>query len=383
VSTYTPDALGRVVQTRRIDRGLSQEALGRAAGYAGGAAVSISRLENGKLTPTPERLSGIAGALGMTSDALLELAATQTRAGSARTDQSLEDRIAEIRRQSEMSRRVIAALDEFAEASRASNTAFLLPLRDRSAQLDGIDPPPLSPADLASENPTGSDATTRLLITRYGLARALRDPSSGSGTDAAFRGLLETTARVAAALDGPESGLMRGAAGIGGLGVALGLARPALGRTALPAAIAAGTAVVTLGGILLGMARRNRAQQQRLAAEVAEVELQIDETRAGVEALLDLVPRATEILRYIEVHAAHALNRWAERIGSESVGWRTLDEAQRTQYDRFVEIGAAQVQIETLDFSALLDGGDAERPQRIGFADDILRTSRDLVRSYV
>src|SRR5229473_3064565 len=73
------DALGQVVHDLRRKKGWTQEKLGREAGYQSGAGVSISRLENGRLKPTPERFEGIAKALGLFSDALAELVEETSR----------------------------------------------------------------------------------------------------------------------------------------------------------------------------------------------------------------------------------------------------------------------------------------------------------------
>ena len=65
---YSPEALGQVIRELREARTpkLSQEELGRKAGYRTGAGVSMSRIENGVTRPGPTRLEGIANTLGLT-----------------------------------------------------------------------------------------------------------------------------------------------------------------------------------------------------------------------------------------------------------------------------------------------------------------------------
>src|SRR5215204_78041 len=65
---YSPAALGQVIRELREARTpkLSQEELGRKAGYRSGAGVSMSRIENGVTRPGPRRLEGIATTLGVT-----------------------------------------------------------------------------------------------------------------------------------------------------------------------------------------------------------------------------------------------------------------------------------------------------------------------------
>src|SRR5262245_25851526 len=58
---------------------MTQDALGRAAHYGAGAAVSISRIESGLTRPGPERFAGIAIALDRTPAQLEAEAAERTR----------------------------------------------------------------------------------------------------------------------------------------------------------------------------------------------------------------------------------------------------------------------------------------------------------------
>src|SRR3954447_26509647 len=80
VADYSLEALGQVVKRLRREMGLTQEELGHAADYGKGAGVSISRLENGRLEPTPERFAAIARALGVGVEELEERAAEETTA---------------------------------------------------------------------------------------------------------------------------------------------------------------------------------------------------------------------------------------------------------------------------------------------------------------
>ena len=69
------EVLGRVVRELRTAQKLTQTELGTRAGYRSGAGVSISRLENGQLSPGAERLQGVAEALGLTLEELAARAA--------------------------------------------------------------------------------------------------------------------------------------------------------------------------------------------------------------------------------------------------------------------------------------------------------------------
>jgi transcriptional regulator with XRE-family HTH domain len=78
VVDYSNEAFGQVVRDGRTRRGLTQEELGRAAGYRTGAGVSISRVEAGLVRPGSERLAGLAEALGLTEADLEARAAALT-----------------------------------------------------------------------------------------------------------------------------------------------------------------------------------------------------------------------------------------------------------------------------------------------------------------
>src|SRR4051812_145516 len=84
---YSKEALGQVVRGLREHKGVTQEELGRVAGYGTGAGVSISRLESGILRPSRERLAGIARALGLKPEELEDRVARQ----AARDEASAAD----------------------------------------------------------------------------------------------------------------------------------------------------------------------------------------------------------------------------------------------------------------------------------------------------
>lgn len=64
----------------------------------------------------------------------------------------------------------------------------------------------------------------------------------------------------------------------------------------------------------------HRRQQQETTAKLAEPENKIDESQRNVDALRAVMPRATELLEYIAMHAGHALDRWETETGQTSLG---------------------------------------------------------------
>src|SRR5687767_7285437 len=88
---YSRDALGQVIEKHRVAKGLTQQQLGELAKYQAGAAVSISRVESGRIHPGQARRSDIAAALDLTlaelesaaADLTKEIAAGKAPAGRA------------------------------------------------------------------------------------------------------------------------------------------------------------------------------------------------------------------------------------------------------------------------------------------------------------
>ena len=134
----------------------------------------------------------------------------------------------------------------------------------------------------------------------------------------------------------------------------------------LMAAVAVGTVVATILE-RQATAKRNRRQQES-AAKLAEAEADIAATQANVEALLDVIPKATAILQYIAVHATHALTRWGNEIGESPVPWKDLSESDQQRYQDFVAIAAAQLAVATIELQNLATsrGDDLDRADRSG-----------------
>jgi len=129
--------------------------------------------------------------------------------------------------------------------------------------------------------------------------------------------------------------------------------------------------------------QRNRKQQRDLAARLDEAETEIAENQPNFEALRKLIPKATEILEYIAVHAGHALTRWYDQIGQGPCDWDSLSVAERQRYEDFVEIAAAQLAVATIDFENLMAsrGGELERSSAL--VEEMLTQSRKIITAYV
>jgi transcriptional regulator with XRE-family HTH domain len=353
------EALGQVVRELRTSKRLTQEELGKRAGYATGAGVSISRLENGQLMPGVERLHGVAEALGLTWGELesraskLKSAETtaKTSSNSLGTER-LEHRIKRIQEEIAARTESVTALSQaFSSAEERASKDFFMRFLEVAARLEGAPQPaqtlrkdnaPHADVDEEPANPleAASDVVGQLLAGGTGSAATL--------TLALLRG---------------------GAFAAGGVG----------GNKGLAGIIAAPAVLLLAAGGLVWMVKRNRQQQQELAAKLDLAEAELNATEQGFEALKDILPRATVILSYIAVHAAHALNRWETQIGPAPVIWDRLSSDEQMRYQDFIEIAAAQITIQTIDaqrFLASTEGHDLN--QLIAQTDKALNQSHDV-----
>lgn len=388
------DALGEVVHDLRRKKGWTQEKLGREAGYQSGAGVSISRLENGRLKPTPERFEGIAKALGLFSDALAELVEETSRkpeSSKSGGSMSTEQRAARVQRRVDGRKQLVTDLGQaFNDAHDRAKDDFLMRLVEIAARVDGAPPP--DPTQLVGDDTTDGDEVEAEVVygiefTRFGVAQALAATAGGAAVAASAAyptftaAVAGSAASAVAAIPGPTSvaatnGFLaalrvgtpaeRGSASAGRIALLTGLALSALGTTAI-----------------LMMQQRNRQQQRELTAKLDEAEAELAESQPNVEALRELMPEATEILDYIAVHGGHALNRWDAHIGQGPCQWLSLSGAEQQRYQDFVEIAAAQLAVAAMDFENLMTERGAELERATAVAHEILSQARKTVTSHV
>jgi len=397
MADYSLEALGQVVKRLRRAKGLTQEELGDAAGYGKGAGVSISRLENGRLEPT-DKFTGIARALGVSTQELQKHATEETAAqqgaggDGARTH---ADRIAAIVRASERRKQLAPELDAFNEARKRAERDFLMTFRELAAHVIDAraqDEDQLVHGGGAETDEAEAEAAYQIRFTQYGVSQALADPAGSAaiggavGSAAAYLAFTEAVALGTAPLGATGLPLTGAATVLNGLRAAMGVGRSArIGSAAgginLVAAVAVGAAVATIVD-RQATAKRNRKQQES-AAKIAAAEADVAMNQANVDALLDVIPRATEVLDYIAVHASHALTRWGAQIGEDPVLWEELGEAEQQRYQDFVAVAAAQLGVATIDFQELATSREADLDQATALADQILIQSQRAITSRV
>ena len=181
--------------------------------------------------------------------------------------------------------------------------------------------------------------------------------------------------------------LLAGAgAALNGLRAAMGVRRSA--RVAGPAGGVNLVAAVGLGAVVATIldrqasAKRNRKLQES-TAKLAAAEADIAANQANVEALLEVIPRATEVFDYVAVHASHALTRWGAQLGEQPVPWRKLSEAEKQRYQDFVAITAAHLAVATIDLHELATSRGADLDQATAVVDQVLIQSKRAIASRV
>jgi transcriptional regulator with XRE-family HTH domain len=391
VADYSLEALGQIVKRLRREQGLTQEELGNAADYGKGAGVSISRLENGRLEPSHDRLVGIASALGVSTHELEERAADETTARQIQAQDgnpTQEERISAIIRESDRRQQLHEELKLLAVARDRANDDFLMKFRATAARVvyaPSPDSADLAKGDAAQDNDEDTEAAYQIRFTRYGVERAL---AGGTADPIDYADFTEAVALGAAA----AGAAALGASSLGdtarkGFLTAVGLGRR--GSRAVGTANGVGLAALFGVGVVAAAlldrqlnTKRTRRRQES-AAKLAAAEDEIAQNQPNVEALLDAIPRATDTFDYIAVHAAHALARWESQIPEGSVAWEELGQPQQERYREFVDIAAAQLAIATIDLQELATSRDGELEQASALADQVLIQSRRTITSRV
>lgn len=415
---FSLEALGQVIQESRSELGLTQDELGRTAGYGAGAGVSISRIENGLTKPGRSRFEGIARTLGMTPEALEHLAEERTvwpiesPTSSSGNDASVKERVQRVQAEVERRTTLISKLvDEFNEAhDRARDGFFMRFVQIADAIEDAPQPDPRMIAEDDVED-ASSEAAYRLRFTSFGVANVLAGGAGGAAAGAAIGGAAAYGTFMAAVSFGSAStgtaiaGLSGVAASnaalalLGGGTLAAGGAGIAGGTLFLTSIVATPAVLLAVGG-LAWMIKRSREQQVELIKRLDEADAELAGTRRGFDSVVDVLPRATGTLNYISTHAGHQLERWVSALPADVDGregwspeqategtkpflWGALDHSQRQRYNDFIEISASQLAVVSVNVQELMASRGEERERLIEIADEVLLQSQEVVEKLV
>jgi transcriptional regulator with XRE-family HTH domain len=404
----------------RERQGATQDELGRRAGYGAGAGVSISRLENGLVTPGPDKFAGVAKALGVSPDELAARAEEQSisddahdpeaadglagtigassHRGASPGSKGLKDRARRIQNEIDERTKVITELSGvFNKQHDRARDEFFMRFVEIASRVEGATPP--DSTHLVEEDDgghAGADAVAayRLKYNANSVSQLLAGGAGGAAAGAAVGGAAAYGTFVAVASFGTAStgAAISGLTGVaatnatlallGGGTLAAGGAGVAGGTMVLAGIVAAPAFILTAGG-LIWMAKRNRKQQQELAAKLDEAEAELAATSPGVLALTNILPRATATLEYIATHAGHAVTRWEDQLGPGSLRWDSLSRADQQRYQDFIDIAAAQLAVLTINVQGLLTTRGSDLDRLTHLADEVLTQSHDAVTALV
>lgn len=403
---YSAEALGQVVREHRVARNLTQEHLGVLAGYAAGAGagVSLSRIESGLTRVGRGRLERIAHALDVAPDELEHEALDRTRqlaagdSGGPVTGETLAERAKRISAELERRATVINELgDAFNAAYDRARDEFVLPFVEWARSVDAplTEETPLERTEEPDDNagPAG-EATWQIKVTIGGVKSALAGGTGGAAAGAALGSAAAYGSFRAAVAYGTSStgrpiSMLHGAArtraafALLGRGTIANGGSGAAGGARLLQGLIMGPALLFAIGGLAAATARSQKKRRELAQRLAEADAELHASRRGYDAVIELLPQATQVLDYIATHASHALRRWNIQFEQGPLHWDTFDDADRRRYQDFIEVAAAQLSVETIDVEGIMTSGGDEREHLILFADEVLTQARNVVQTLV
>lgn len=383
---FGPEDLGRVIRERRERRTptLRQRALGELAGYGPGksAAVSISRIENGHVSPSAERLAGIAAVLDTTPAALeAEAHELAARRGDEPAELSVRKRVQRLEDEITVrTGRVVELGERFNHAGSLATEQFLDPFLEVAGQIVGA-APAAYPKGLSRD-----EASRPELVAEYRLAHS-RSAVAGAigGSHDAEAAAAFGTESTGAAISG-----LSGASASNATFAALGGGAISAGGTGLARGIAVLTGILAAPSLILGglgvawMIRRQRRKEREQLEVLGSAETELSSAKPNFDSLVAAMERAAVILEHIGVHGGRARELWAKRLPADRpLAWDSMTDAQRAAFDDLLAVAACQIAVADMNFEAFLKFGGAELQRLVSVTDELLRQSWEIVDSRV
>jgi transcriptional regulator with XRE-family HTH domain len=366
---YSSEALGSAIRSRRQECGLSQETLGREAGYGAGAGVAISRIESGLTRPSGERLMQIAKALETTGASLILEAklldeADQQGDGRSSVGLSTRDRFERVEKRLQERVETVERLGNSVNANQIkARDEFFLPFVEVANQIE--DAPAVDQPDPGSDGGFDRDGREqpsarvqyRVRLARAGLADALKGglrggvAGAGVGGGAAFATFSLAAAYGTASTGTAIAGLAGAAASnatfalIGGGSLAAGGLGIAGGTAILSAIVAGPAALLAMGGAAIWLhKKRGKATEQLMQAEQ-----QLEHTEDRYQAMVTMLKRSDTVLEQIAVFAVRALRKWQQSLPvARPVAWGDLTVQQQQSYEDFLSIAACHLSVASI-----------------------------------
>ncbi len=370
----TPESsLGAAIRRARLAAGLTQKDLGARAGYKAGAAVSISRIENGTVTPPRDRVGAIASALGTPVGALTgqdgsggsfhpsgagtlplkerrqrveeEFLHRQQALTQAESDYFGAANLA----QSHLTAPLVAVCLEFAhtlphlEAATGANTAGPaagdVKRKAYWALADGSSPDSDSAGDLV-----GARVVTEAIISG----------SLGDAGRSSAEGVLALVKRFGTASTGTPLGELRGAAQSKAALAQLGLGSRAsgglgmLGGRAVLGTVAVLPTVIAIGGVFALALIKGRREQE---AKVTDAERFLSLTQRRYDEVIAHMTESAAIIATANTHGVWAFEAWREGLPTTKKPTPAWSDLNRTQQSTCAEL--AHVAERIVDLLAL------------------------------
>ncbi|MEU6708089.1 hypothetical protein [Streptomyces wuyuanensis] len=378
MNDFSAEALGLVIREHRQAQSpsMTQEQLAEQADYGKGGAVSISRIEHGLVSPGEQRLAAIALALQLTPGQLKQEAEDRTRSLARQRGQrpvKLRDQVAETkRRHADINEKVAQRSKITQEHGEAFNRvhdavrdAFFLRFVDLAQSISGA-PEPEKPSKEEIESTGEIPTAMRIEAMSAGIANGIRGAAAGGAAGAAVGGAAAYGTFTTAALFGTAStgaaiSTLYGAAAtnatlalLGGGTLAAGGAGMAGGALLLTGMVATPAAALAAAGFYVLRQRRNKKEEERLRTQVEAAEAALDQSQKGFDTMVDVLPRATAIMEYVEVHGTHALEKWRASLPPEPRDWESLGHKGQERYKEFLRVAGCILAVGFINVPALL-----------------------------
>lgn len=388
-SPTIPELRGHVIRQLRRTVGLTQAQLATAAGYRTGGRIAVAKVEQGRAEPTPEHLTGLCEALGITpgdldqrvalaqaeeahrrgdvrfTDGLLTAVAGPQAAENARRLRALEAGAEELQRETHTHAAAATA------ACDSARDQLVVPFLELASRVHGMAAPDVpgrgaGPALSTQVHVAVQEIGNFTLNILTGIKLSTGAHRAGvAGADAVYAAVgayaTSSTGTAIASLHGAAkhaatmSWLGAGSRATNGFGMA--------GGTWVLRAIVGGTVALAAGSYVGAQAwvrtRRSKVDAGNLAeAEAAQGALRRELTQRWAWAL-----EQAEILTALAAEGAGLLARLRADLGPrDEVAWGALDEPVQQDLQRALELVSAALAIEALAIWALPAAADELAP---------------------
>ncbi|QKW23790.1 hypothetical protein HUT16_36005 [Kitasatospora sp. NA04385] len=409
MNDFSAHAMGLVIREHREARQppMSRAELAWRTECGRGGSLLIERFERGLISPGTYRLAAIALAFGLTPGQLAQEAKERTGLlaeepgpppGRLRERiEATERRRREVDERHDQRQKIAEEYAEaFSGASQDAHEAFFRRFVELAAGIGGA----AEPEEAGAAGPDGLPAPMRVQAMSDGIAAGIRDVAAGTAATAvggavgaAVGGAAAYTAFTAAAAFGTASTgtaitALYGAAAtnatlavLGGGTLATGGAGMAGGVLLLGGIVAAPTVVLAATGLYVFKRHRAKKDERQARAETDAVQAQLDRSQRNFDIAVEASGRAAAVLEHIQVHGAHALERWAASLPPEPRDWESLDPGEQERYREFLTVAASCLAVGTIDVEALLAAEPGELREMERDIDGMLRYADRAVRS--